>query len=194
MKEFKGPNLTAPRFRATTLAFDNAKTLEEFKVKYPHHSDLELQTFCNIIKTFNGMLWQTVIDYRDGIELPESLGHIFIGTCSAPKKINIDYKASAEHGFKVQNRNWETDNKLAKIFYTNYYQKYRFANRDLWNFQAVRQFKRAVAKDYPEQYQKYIVMSRDSRISHLYDQTKFMYKEPKQTESDLQNYDEFKID
>ena len=140
------------------------------------------------------MLWETVINYRDGVELPEGLGHLFIGTCPTPKKVNMNFQKSAEHGRVVQNLNWDTDNKLAKIFYTNYYQKYRFANRDLWNFQAVRQFKRAVAQNYPENYQKYVVMASDSRISALYKKSVIKDKLEKRTELELQHYDEFKLD
>lgn len=44
--------------------------------------------------------------------------------------------------------NLDTDGKLAKIFYTNLSTKYRFKNRELWQFKAVRQFKRTVAEVY----------------------------------------------
>lgn len=194
MKEFKGPNLKAARYRSTALTFDNAKTHKEFKAKYPHHSSMDLQTFSNIIKVFNGMLWKEVIDSRDGVQLPESLGHIFIGTCPSPKRTNIDFHTSAKHGVTVQNRNWETDNKIAKIFYTNYYEKYRFANRELWTFSAVRQFKRTVAKEYPESYQRYLVMTKDLRISSLYDKQKRKAYIEKASEKMLEDYDEFKLD
>lgn len=194
MKEFKVPDLKAARYRSTALTFDNAKTHKEFQAKYPHHSDMESRTFSKIIKVFNGLIWRAVVENRDGVQLPESLGHLFIGTCPAPKKTNINFHASAQHGVAVQNRNWETDNKIAKIFYTNYYEKYRFANRELWTFQAVRQFKRTVAKEYPESYQRYVVMSPDLRISSLY--RSILKKEYflKKAEQQIEDYDEFKID
>jgi hypothetical protein len=46
--------------------------------------------------------------------------------------------------------------------------KYRFKNRELWQFKAVRQFKRAVAKTYPEQWPKYVVMKSKKRVAHMY--------------------------
>ena len=91
-------------------------------------------------------IWKEVIENRDGVELPDSLGYIFIGTCPAAKSVNIDYALSKKYGKVLQNKNWETDGKIAKIFYTNYSTKYRFKNRELWQFTAVRQFKKAVAK------------------------------------------------
>ncbi len=47
-------------------------------------------------------------------------------------------------------------NKLLKIFYSNYEAKYPFKHKDVWTFTAVRQFKRSVAKTYPEKWNKYI--------------------------------------
>ena len=194
MKEFKAPDLNAPRFRTTRLNYLNHSILEEFKAKYSYHDDLELQTFSDIIKLFNGMIWRTVIDYRDGVELPESLGHIFIGTCPTSKKVNVDFKKSKEYGKVIQNKNWDTDNKLAKIFYTNYYQKYRFANRELWGFEPVRQFKRTVASEYPDQYQRYVIMKPGVRISTLYKKAMTAHHKMERDIIRLEEYNEFKLD
>ena len=38
-----------------------------------------------VIKSFNGKVWEGVIDNRNGIELPESLGYLFIGSCPPSK-------------------------------------------------------------------------------------------------------------
>ena len=43
-----------------------------------------------------------------------------------------------------------------------------FKNRELWQFKAVRQFKRSVAKTYPEQWPKYVVMESKKRVAHMY--------------------------
>ena len=81
---------------------------------------------------------------------------------------NTNYALSKKYGKVLQNMNLDTDGKLAKIFYTNLSTKYRFKNRELWQFKAVRQFKRAVAKTYPEQWPKYIVMESKKRVAHMY--------------------------
>ena len=121
-----------------------------------------------IIKKFNQNIWNGVIDNRDGVELPNSLGYLFIGTCKPAKTINMNYALSKKYGKVIQNHNWETDGNLGKIFYTNYTSKYRFKNRDLWRFQAHRDFKRTVAKRYPEEWTKYIFMNKKNKVSHLY--------------------------
>jgi len=167
MSNFKKSDLNAPRFRSKSMNILNKELYDKFIEKYPQHKNLEIKKFKNIIKTFNGNLWKGVIDNREGIELPESLGYIFIGTCDKPDKINPNYKDSIKYGKLVTHRNWESDNYLAKIFYTNYSLKYRFKKRELWKFNPVRQFSRKVSKTYPELYSKYIYVKKGINVSNL---------------------------
>ena len=167
---FKKPDLNAPRFREKKLGLLNRKTIKEFKTKYPLYEEIGNSKLKEIIKLYNKALWYGVIKFRDGVELPNSLGYLFIGTCSPSKykKQNINYADSTKHGKMLQNDNWETDGNLGKIFYTNVSAKYKFKNRELWKFQATREFKRTVAKEYPKDYTKYIVIQNKYKISHLY--------------------------
>jgi len=168
ISNFKKPNLNAPRYREKVLSILNAEMLKEFKDKYPAYKNIDNEKLKNIIKFFNEKIWKEVIENRDGVELPYSLGYLFIGTCPAAKSVNTDYALSKKYGKVLQNKNWETDGKVAKIFYTNYTTKYRFRNRELWQFTAVRQFKRAVAKTYPKKWTKYIIMSNNRKVAHMY--------------------------
>jgi hypothetical protein len=168
ISNFKKPNLNAPRYRNKVLSILNAETLKEFKDKYPAYKNIDNQKLKNVIKFFNEKIWQEVIENRDGVELPYSLGYLFIGTCPAAKSVNTNYALSKKYGKVLQNKNWDTDGKVAKIFYTNYTTKYRFRNRELWQFTAVRQFKRTVAKTYPKKWTKYIIMSNNKKVAHMY--------------------------
>jgi hypothetical protein len=168
ISNFKKPNLNAPRYREKVLGLLNADLINEFKDKNPIYSKIDNNKLKNIIKLFNERIWKEVIKNRDGVQLPDSLGYIFIGTCPAPKSVNTDYALSKQYGKVLQNKNWETDGNVAKIFYTNYSTKYRFKNRELWQFTAVRQFKRAVAKEYPKRWTKYIKMENKKRVADMY--------------------------
>jgi hypothetical protein len=186
-KKFKKPNLNAPRFREKRLSLLNKTLLNEFKEKYPKYGSIDNEKLKNIIKLYNKNLWKGVIEYRDGVEMPDSLGYLFIGTCSPAKynKANIDYASSNEHGKMLQNKNWETDGNIGKIFYTNASAKYKFKNRELWKFEACREFKRSVAKEYPKDWTKYTVIKNKYQIAHLYQS---------QIDSDLlKDYNEFDI-
>ena len=168
ISNFKAPDLNAPRYREKVLSLLNSELIKEFKDKYPIYANIVNSKLKKIIRLYNTKLWEEVINSREGVELPDSLGYLFIGTCPAAKSVNTNYSLSKEYGKVLQNRNLKTDGKIAKIFYTNLPTKYRFRNRELWQFKAVRQFKRAVAKTYPEQWPKYVVMESKKRVAHMY--------------------------
>jgi len=187
VNNFKEPNLKAPRFRPKRITLLNKNTYKEFKERYPMFKNIADSTLKEIIKVFNKRIWEGVIENRDGVELPNSLGYLFIGTCKAAKTVNINYALSKKYGKVIQNHNWDTDGNLGKIFYTNYTSKYRFKNRELWRFQAHRDFKRTVAKVYPKQWNKYIYMNNKNKVCHLYK------RNGKNNEEELKKYNEFEF-
>jgi hypothetical protein len=192
-KVFNAPDLNAPRYRPTELNLCNAKHYEMFINENPKHSNLKLEDFKKIIHTFNGNIWKNVIDQRDGIELPEQLGFIFIGTCPRRTKVNINFTKSIELGQIVQYQNWESDNYTAKIFYTNFETKYRFKNNDLWGFEGVRNFKRTVAREYPQHWKKYMLVDDLVRVSKLFRRSVAKELRQKETLDVLKDYDEFNL-
>ena len=183
ISNFKKPDLTAPRYRRKTLGLLNKETFKEFKEKRPLYSNINNTKLKQIIKLYNRGLWEGVIKHRDGVEMPDSLGYLFIGTCPPAKNVNIDYSKSNEYGKVLRNKNWNTDGNIGKIFYTNWSTKYRFKNRQLWMFEATRDFKRTVAKEYPKNWQKYLFMKNRYRIAHLYNK--------KIDSKQLESYNEF---
>lgn len=194
MKEFKQPDLNAPRFRPRKLNILTQDTYKEFLTRYPKYRHLKYEDYKKIITSFNGKIWESVIDNRDGVELPEQLGYVFIGTCPRKSSDNTDYAKSKLYGKKLQQQNWESDQYVAKIFYTNFEVKYRFRFHHMWGFSAVRDFKRSVAKTYPEEWKKYPVIDNFQKISRLLRKSrKLDYKEMK-TAEELQHYDEFDLD
>jgi len=153
-----------------------------------------MDQFKQVINTFNGMIWENVVASRDGVELPEQLGYLFIGTCPARKKESVDYKKSMEYGVRIQNQNWESDNYLAKIFYTNFETKYRFKNHELWMFDAVRDFRRTVGKTYPLEWKKYVVVDNKKKISKIFRIHRYKAFKKNETALLLEDYDEFNLD
>jgi hypothetical protein len=193
MREFKKPDVKAPRFRPQVYSVLNSDFLGSFKKKFSKYKHIDDTVLKKIGKTFNTHVYQTVIDVRDGVQLPESIGWLFIGTCEQSKKENIDFAKSTKYGVIVTNRNWETDGKLAKIFFTSYALKHKMKNREFWEFVACRDFKRLVAKTYPENWNMYVAVDPAKRAKLAYQKTvlKNMYK-AKESE-DLKNYNEFDL-
>jgi len=194
LKDFKTPDLNAPRYRIRRVQPLNKETYKDFIKKHPEYKDLTFEMYKAIVVNVNGRLWQTAIDYRDGIDLPQSLGTLFIATCKRNKN-NVDYKTSQLLGKKLRHRNFESDNHLAKIFYTNFANKYKFKNREVWVFDSARQFKRAVAATYPEKWKQYVMVEPLTKVSEIfkgYAKRDWIYKQT--ADADLSNYNEFQID
>ena len=193
MREFKSPDLKAPRYRPEVHTIMNKEFFESFKKKHPKYKDLDNVELRKIVKYFNNTLYQTVIDTRDGVQLPEQIGWLFIGTCQSPKKQNIDFVKSKKYGVAVTNKNWETDGKLAKIFFTSYALKHKMKNREFWSFVACREFKRAVAKSYPENWNMYLVVEPTRKIK-LNNTRNYLVNSTKQKNIEgLKNYNEFEL-
>jgi hypothetical protein len=192
-KEYKKPDLKAPRFRPKKLNFTNVEFYNKFIEDNPKYSNIDIKTFKDIIKIFNGKIWNTVISDRDGVELPEQLGYLFIGSCPR-KKSNVDFKKSEHYGVVLQNQNWESDQFIAKIFYTNFETKYRFKNHELWGFKGVRDFTRAVGQTYPKEWKKYLQVDNMMKVSRLFRIYKDEHKRKEQTVISLKDYDEFNLD
>lgn len=192
-KSFKKPDLNAPRFRPGRLNLLKKELFERFKEKFPEHEDISLQQFKEIITTFNGKISQGIIDNRDGVELPEGLGYIFLGSCKPTKKQNIDIVKSLKYGVVATHQNYDSDSKLLKIFYTNQNSKYPLQNKQVWIFKAVKQFRKVASEAYKENWEKYIAVDSQRKISALFAQYRkrdFILAEGTRIP---EGYDEFKM-
>jgi hypothetical protein len=183
MKGYKAPDLNASRLRKPVKRILSKEFFKDFREKHPELSSLDDSTIKKIVYTFNENIWKQVIENRDGVELPENLGYVFIGTCDFNKDTNINYGLSVKHSQEIKNRNLESDSKLAKIFYTNYQTKYKFANRELWGFQAIRQFKRSV----------YIAVDSYKKVSEMFGKEMRKLSAKKMQKNILELYDEFEF-
>jgi len=193
-RTYKKPDLNAPRYRPKRLNILNLGFCKDIRKEYPQLVNLSDQQIKAVVTRFNEKIWQTVIDVRDGVELPEQLGYIFIGTCPRKQKDNIDYKKSMEYGIKIQNQNWESDQYTAKIFYTNFETKYRFKHHEMWGFVGLRDFKRTVAQTYPKEWKKYVQVDNLVKVSLLFRKQKFKDFKKQETAKLLEEYDEFNLE
>lgn len=193
MDSFNTPDLNAPRYRPQVYNLLNKKLFRRFRNKYPKYKDLDDKTLRAIIKSFNQKIYETVVEERNGVNLPENIGWLFVGTCINNKKKNIDFAKSKEYGVKVTNKNWDTDGRLAKIFYSNYAPKYKIKNREFWYFVACRDFKRLVAKTYPENWNMYVTIEPTKKIKQQYARQAYKDYINNKTKEQLKDYNEFDL-
>ena len=193
MIEVRKPNLNAPRFRKLAEGTLNQTFIKLLKEKVPATNALSNDEIKKIVSTFNENMWRTAIEKRDGVELPEQIGHLFIGTCPKTKGKNINFKASIEYKQIVQHRNFESDEYIAKIFFTTFGSKYRFKNHELWAFNSTRNFSREVARTYPDNWKKYLQVDPRVKISNIYKTNTYKLDKKEEGEILLKDYNEFDI-
>lgn len=185
------PDLNAPRFRPEVHCVINKEFFARFKVKYPQYSDYPDIALEKAIKYHNGLIWNQVIDSRDGVELQSRMGLLFIGTVPQRKKKYVAWKKSIELGVKVFHKNWDTDNRICKIFYSNYGCK--IDRGHLWWFNGVRQFKRAVPKTAVKQWMKYVRVDDFRSIWDIFKKSQFRDKCRSRQKEELKVYNDFDI-
>lgn len=194
MNNIKKADLNAPRFRKTNHRSFDQEFLNKVRERFPQYSHISDEEIKKIIYTFNENIFNEVINVRDGVEIPSQIGHLFIGTCPPSKKrANIDMKLSLEYMQKIKHRNFESDQHIAKIFFTTYGTKFRFKHHDLWAFNATRDFSRAVSASYPENWKKYLQVDPGIKISNAYKNQTYKMDLKIQNEKSLEDYNEFDL-
>lgn len=193
MREARKPNLNGPRYRKPSKNLLTKEFIKKLRENVPGCNVLSDDQIKEVIYKFNTNVWKTVIEVRDGVELPNLLGHVFIGTCQPKKSKNVDFKASADYLKVIQHRNWESDNYLAKIFYTTYGTRYRFKNNEIWAFNPARAFTRMVGKTYPQLWKQYVVVDPTRKISKLFKSYDYQMQRVEQTKDTIENYNEFDL-
>ena len=137
------PDKKAPRFKQTHLDLIDHEFIKEFLAEHPQYADKpEIQgllPFKNLIKSFNHRLWKHVIDNRDGIDLPERLGVIFIGGKTSVYT-PVDYGESIKHQTEVLMHNFESNGIIGKIFYSRHSRNHGMTVKTMWVYKPCRAF------------------------------------------------------
>lgn len=152
---YKKPDRTGKRLRKHSSVIMNYNAMKRFKELYPEY-DITLKEFNKILKAFNSNIIETVINNRDGVELPERLGHLQIVAFPKPTKKIIDFAKSNELGEIRYHGNWETDNKIGKITYRSTPSGYTFKNSRFWGLIPTRSFKQRMSEVFKRKWQKFI--------------------------------------
>jgi hypothetical protein len=194
LRDFKRPNLKAPRFRFKVLQLLNKPFYNRVRSVDKVLTELTDKDIERIIVTASQVKQEKVLAGRDGVELPEQLGNIFIGSSPATKRRNVDYKRSLELGKLVHHKNWETDGLTCNIFYTNYETKYRFKYHELWTFEASKQFRKAVSEAYKLNHTKFIMVDNWLKVSILFRKEQVKEQVKKKVQERLKSYNEFDLD
>ena len=194
METFNNVDLSLPRYRAERKEIDDIKFFKALCKKIPNAEKMGHSNVRSLIKEFNETIADVVVENRDGIELLEGIGYLFVLSCKVKYKENVDYAKSKKYGIKVLHKNWETDGRVGKIAYTNCKARYKIADHQVWAFKPCRKFKKIVSKAFLENWTKYIQLNVNEKVSALIDRqirTKELSKMI--TSKKLEGYNEFDL-
>lgn len=190
MEQFNKPDFTKPRYRPKRLEVDGKEFYKALIEKIPEAAKLSHIQIRDLIKQFNETVLQNIVEGREGVELPQGLGYIFVGSCKIKKEC-IDYGKSIKYGIRVTHKNWNTEGYASKIFYSNCSVKYKVQDNNLWIFKAARKLKKEVSKAFNENWNKYIHIDQNTKLSKYISVGKQIEKRIKKTQEDLKTYNEF---
>jgi len=160
MKIYHKADKKAPRFRTNYSLVVNQAWLKKLKKQFPE-LPLSGKDIHKIIDTFHMLCRKVITETRDGLQLPEQLGHIFIG---AFKPKNEDpMRQIAIYGKRKPVPIWS-----CKVFYTTYGSKYPFKNNRLWGFDPNRILTGEVSKAFEKNHKLYIIIDNYARINNIY--------------------------
>jgi hypothetical protein len=166
MKEYVQPDLFKPKYRKNLLKLLNQAFYNEYRQKYPD-TKLSDKQIISIVKTFNKECLKVIASTRDGLDIYNQLGFIFVGACKIQNPAE-DHIKSKETGLEIHYKNWNTNEWICKVCYTNYSSKYRFKNAAFWGFEPNSLLKRAVSEAFKLNHKLYVITDNFRKLNRLF--------------------------
>jgi nucleoid DNA-binding protein len=149
------PNKKAPRIRNGSLRIMDITRLRKFIKLHPEYKGMTIREFGSVIKAFNQEILNDLIENRDGVVLPENLGHLQIKNVKYRNAKLIDYGKSIKHNKVLHFKNWDTDGTFAKVIYKSHYRNRFIKFYRFWTFKLARPASQQVSKSYKDMYSIY---------------------------------------
>jgi hypothetical protein len=184
----------APRFVRTRTDLISNEFVEEFLKEYPQYS--EVKNFKNIsdtkrlAKRCNASLWQHTVDNRDGIDLPERLGVLFVGGKTSVYT-PVDYGNTSKYQTEVLMHNYESNGIIGRIFYSRHSRNHGMTVKTIWTFKPCREYTQGVKTSFKEgNSRRYRRVENKKQLLYLFEERQ-RARNKKEGYGMLENYNEF---
>ena len=181
---------TLPRYRRKLFEIHSKANLTRLR-----ENEKALQPFTDkkirsILRTFNELLIDEIINNRDGFALPYSMGKLVCAYFDNSKKSKdyktmYDVKAKDQIGFK----NWESDGFLAKIVYLPAIERFGFNH--YYGFKATRTFTKKYSAQFKLNFRRFMFFTNRRKIRGIITNEEQLEKIRKTDQEIMINYDEF---
>lgn len=158
------------RVRKNIKSLDTLPTYKKFLIKYPQYKNsLTFEQFKSIISNSTNKLGEKLIENPDGIRLPFNIGYLIIirKKQDSSKHQYVNLNATKLNNKEIKHNNWNTDDYIARIVYSNYACRPFFKEHRLYTFYKSKPLKQRVSKAFRENYSKYINWE-EKKIAHLF--------------------------
>lgn len=188
------PDKNAPRFMKTRVNLVNKSFVEEFLKEFPQYSNIiefeKIKKVKDLIKECNTAIWEHTIDNRDGIDLPERLGVLFIGGRTSVYT-PVDYGETNKHGTEVLLHNFETNKIIGKIFYSRHTRNHGITVKTMWSFKPCRAYIKGVKDAFKNGlHRRYRRVENKKQLLYLFEERQ-RARNKKEGYGMLENYNEF---
>ena len=173
---------------------------KELKEKHPNLQQYRDQEILKCIEGFNKLITDTIIDYRDGVQLPANMGLLMV--CTMGKRTNsIDHKKSAELGVEVHMQNYHSDGYGGGVYYSTCMPKenqtkkvHMYRNCQYWTMHPSAALKKQIQKAYLEDWKKYHMVPKSRRYEDMVEDSYQKQMKNKQDVKQIKDtYDEFRF-
>lgn len=192
MRKFSDIDRTKPRFRPDRHEVINDDFIKEINIKHPKTIGLTIRQLGTIVKNFNDHIRTYVCENREGVELPQGLGYLFLGVCKNSTN-TIDEVTSNKYKKQISFKNWNSDGRLGKIFYSNSSVKYKIVDNNLWLFKPAREFKTESSKAFSENWKLFIEIDPKIKLSAYLRDYKYQKRIDELRKEYADKYNEFNI-
>jgi len=183
---------TAPRYRAAREDILTQDFYTDLIDKFPSLKKYSKDKVKNIIQMFGDKVQECIINNREGVDLPEQLGTIFIGKYKRDYSLP-DYNSSQKIGKLVNHVNTMTDNYGCKIFYTSLSQKYVVKNIEMMTFRPLQEFGKTVGRTFNDNWMRYVDVDTAIPIQKQMKMNFAIKMQDINREKILKNYNEFEL-
>lgn len=128
--------------------------VSQFNKKYPEHPSIRKEDILKVIRMFHSNIVDETMNNIYGVSLPENIGVIKIVNNGATKTRPVDFKTSLEVGKIVRYRNWDTDNNVMSIRYSQVKRGLRIKHSQVYSFVAIRSYKKLASAYFRKNWQR----------------------------------------
>lgn len=169
---------------------DGMPYFKQLKAQYPELKQYTNGEIRRHIIAYNKCIADTICTHRDGVELPEHMGTVFVGALKS-KNPPIDWTATEKTGKIIYQNSLKSMGYSFIIFYVHSLEKYNFANRGIWKITCTETVTSKVGAAFNKNWKNFISIPSRQHVEGFIKNYWNKYRANKKHKEELKSYNEF---